>query len=322
MAAATPNRLGQINGAGDEQALFLKVFAGEVLTAFRQNTVFLGKHIVRTLTSGKSAQFPATGRATSEIHTPGTELTGLAINQAERIITIDDMIVSHVFVAEIDEAMNHYDLRGEYAYQLGEALAQRFDKNVARVMGQAARSAATVTGLPAGTTIEAGTARSDADVLAGAIFDAALALDENKVPSSDRVCFLQPEQNYMLVESSSKAIHRDYAGEGSYAAGRIIRIAGIPMQMTTNLPITDESVAGGSAPDQTKYADDFSSTAALVTQRSAVGTVKLRDISVRSDYDFRRLGSLLVAKYLMGHGVLRPESAVEIREDQPANASA
>lgn len=55
MANATPSRLGQINQAGDSLALFLKVFSGEVLTAFYRNNVFLERSSVRTISSGKSA---------------------------------------------------------------------------------------------------------------------------------------------------------------------------------------------------------------------------------------------------------------------------
>jgi hypothetical protein len=51
-----PSRLGQANGAGDALALFLKVFAGEVLTAFAETNVAMPRHLVRTITSGKSAQ--------------------------------------------------------------------------------------------------------------------------------------------------------------------------------------------------------------------------------------------------------------------------
>ena len=56
MANATVSRIGQANQAGDEKALFLKVFSGEVLAAFEETNVFLGKTTVRTITSGKSAQ--------------------------------------------------------------------------------------------------------------------------------------------------------------------------------------------------------------------------------------------------------------------------
>ena len=32
------------------------------------------------------------------------------------------------------------------------------------------------------------------------------------------------------------------------------------------------------------------------------------------EYDVRRQGTLMVAKYAMGHGVLRPEAAIVINE--------
>ena len=43
---------GQQLSTGDRRALFLKVFAGEVLTAFARTTVMMDKHIVRTISYG------------------------------------------------------------------------------------------------------------------------------------------------------------------------------------------------------------------------------------------------------------------------------
>jgi hypothetical protein len=48
---------GQVNGAGDNRALFLKVFAGETLKAFRETNVAMARSTVRSISSGKSAQF-------------------------------------------------------------------------------------------------------------------------------------------------------------------------------------------------------------------------------------------------------------------------
>ena len=53
----TASRLGQINGANDAQALFLKVFSGEILTTFEEMNVMKGLHTIRTISNGKSAQF-------------------------------------------------------------------------------------------------------------------------------------------------------------------------------------------------------------------------------------------------------------------------
>jgi len=54
MADYIPSRPGN-DGSGDARALFLKVFSGEVLTAFNQKQVMMDKHFVRTIESGKSA---------------------------------------------------------------------------------------------------------------------------------------------------------------------------------------------------------------------------------------------------------------------------
>jgi hypothetical protein len=57
MANATPLRAGANNGGTDKSELFLKVFGGEVLTAFETANVSLDKQIIRSISSGKSAQF-------------------------------------------------------------------------------------------------------------------------------------------------------------------------------------------------------------------------------------------------------------------------
>ncbi len=56
MANANVSFSGESNndGAGNT-VLHLKVFAGEVLTAFEQATVTMDKHVVRQISSGKSA---------------------------------------------------------------------------------------------------------------------------------------------------------------------------------------------------------------------------------------------------------------------------
>ena len=39
MAVAAPASIGRVNASGNEDALFLKVFSGEVLTAFERSSV-------------------------------------------------------------------------------------------------------------------------------------------------------------------------------------------------------------------------------------------------------------------------------------------
>lgn len=309
MANATVSRLGQANGTGATDALFLKMYGGEVIKAFRETNVALARTMVRNISAGKSAQFPATWKGTASYHTPGAELVGSIIDHNERVITLDGLLVADRFIAEIDEAMNHYEIRSEYSYDAGRALAKQMDQNILQTGLLAARASATVTGGNGGSQITAATALTDGDALAGAIYDAAVKLDEKDVPAEDRFVFLKPAQVYLMAKSGSKIINRDYTSgaNGDYAKGTVLEVAGIQVVKTNNLP--QSNVATG----PTAYQGDFTNVAGLVLHRSAVGTVKLINLGVEMAYDIRRQGTLIVGKYAAGHGILRPESAVEIK---------
>ena len=315
MANANVSEIGKVNNAGTADALFLKVFAGEVLTSFEQATVTADKHMIRTIANGKSAQFPVMGRSSAAYHTPGNEITGTDINHNEKVITINDLLISSHFIANIDEAKNHYDVRSVYSQEMGRALAFQMDKHVLQTMVQAAAATANVgdTGYASGTIITSANSGTQAAALITALYDAAEALDDAYVPSEGRFAFLKPEQYYLLANASN-AINVDFSGQGSIATGQVPQLAGLNLIKTPHLPtanVTGTGVdAGGSGGAQ---AVDASNTTAIVAHTSSVGTVKLMDLAVESDYDIRRQGTLMVAKYAMGHGVLRPEAAVQIQ---------
>jgi len=324
MANASPSDIGRINSAGSEDALFLKVFAGEVLTSFERASKTEGRDMVRSIASGKSATFPGMGRVGAEYHTPGAEITGSDINHNEKVITINDLLISHVFLSNIEEAKNHYSVRAAYSTEIGRALAFQKDKHILQTIGQAAQASANVadTSYPGGTVltntnIASATAATSANGMIDSLFDAAKTLDENYVPAEGRVAFLKPEMYYKLANATN-AINVDFSGRGSIAEGTVQKIAGItlipvPHFVASNVNSgVDQGSAtqGGSNPQ----AVDLSNYEALVSHPSAIGTVKLMDLSTEMEYDIRRQGTLMVAKYAMGHGVLRPEAAVGIKD--------
>ncbi|WP_339084889.1 phage capsid protein [Hyphomicrobium sp. ghe19] len=330
MANATPTRLGAINGTvgnyANENALFLKVFSGEVLTAFANKTVTADKHMVRTITSGKSAQFPRTGRTGAGYHTPGAEIVGRIIKGNEKIITINDLLLSDIFISNIDEAKNHYDVRSIYSSEMGIALANQMDKHVLQTFIQAALvTTPDITGESdmVGTVIDnaylGGSANmaTNVDDLIAAIFEAAEALDVKNVPEEGRNIFVKPDTYYRLA-NSSKVIHGDFgnAGNGSTASGKVFRVAGMPIVKTNNLP-SSNITTGVEAGSENRQAVDARNTVAVIAHPSAVGTVKLMDLSTEMEWDIRRQGTLMVAKYAVGHGVLRPEASVLLRTATP-----
>ena len=72
LSLSTPGAINGDTGTWDkDNALFLKVFSGEVLTSFKRTNIFEGLVQTRTIQNGRSAQFPVTGRFTAKYHTPG-----------------------------------------------------------------------------------------------------------------------------------------------------------------------------------------------------------------------------------------------------------
>lgn len=118
MANSTPSNPGYKAGdtAGTNN-LLLDIFGGEVQAAYERMTIMRDKHRVFALANGKSLRFPRVGRATASYHTPGTEIVGKQIGHDEIILTSDDKLISDVFVADIHEILNHFDIRSEYVRQ-------------------------------------------------------------------------------------------------------------------------------------------------------------------------------------------------------------
>ena len=341
----TPSRAGLIEGGSDNSALFLKKFSGEILTTFEEKNIMKPLHTIRTIQNGKSAQFPVTGVATANYHTPGQNIADSGnsylsdIKKTEKVINIDSVLLASTFLANIDDVMNHYDIRSVYANELGFALANRFDTAVLKTFIAAARSSANLsqtakTGGQLDVSASGGTADSTETVtgaqLIATLFTAAQKLDENDVSEDGRFCVLSPENYYKLITGgatnhqitvANSAVNRDIGGEGSIAKGTIPQIAGISILKSNHIPTTDLSSTatgdGASANDVfgsngVGYNGDFSDTVGVVAHSSAVGTVKLLDLATESEYQIERQGTLFVAKYAMGHGVLRPESCIEL----------
>src|SRR6056300_2010370 len=354
MSDTSPSRVA-VNQTTDgsfaqDNALFLKKFSGEILQTFEESNIFKALHTIRTIESGKSAQFPVTGIASAAYHTPGENIADGGnsylsdIKKTEKIINIDQMLIASTFLANIDDVKNHYDIRSVYANELGKALAVRFDTALSKTFIAAARGASDIGGKVGGILDVSANAMGtgadssdDADnsdptgaELTAALFTAAQKLDENDVPSDGRFCVLRPQEYYKLITGgagqlaiSTSAVNKDVGGLGSIATGSIPQIAGITIYKSNHIPSTDLSAVtsgdGASSNDVfgvsgAGYNGNFTNTLGIVAHSAAVGTVKLLDLATESEYQIERQGTLFVAKYAMGHGILRPECAIELQK--------
>lgn len=306
MADMTPSYIGQVEGSGATDALFLEQFGGEVLVAFEKATVALEKTTVRSISGGQTANFPATGLAAASYHTPGTQITGQTILGDQIQIAVDGMLVAPVFIPSIDEAKNHFEYRSIYSNECGKALAYQMDKNILQTGVLAARASATVSDGNGGSSLVNANYAADSSTLAAGLFSAAQKLDEKSVAEGSRFAFVRPAQYYLLAQNTA-AINKDWGGMGAYSDGTVVRIAGIELVKSLHLPITN--INTGLA----KYQVNASTTVALIMTPEAVGTLKLIGVSTEAEYKIEYQGTLVVAKTAVGHGILRPECAVELK---------
>ncbi|MBP5855684.1 hypothetical protein KAJ83_01585 [Marivibrio halodurans] len=314
-----PARFGKGQSA-DDRNLFLKIFGGEVLTAFQEKVLTLDKHKVQNIESGKSAQFPKTWKAQAEYHTAGKEMLGNDIDTTEVTITIDGLLVAHTAIYDLDEKMSHFDVTGEFSTELGRALAREFDKNVMRQTILAARTSADGP-FPGGNVIT-DAALANSGTISGkdwidAIRQANIDLFDNDVPDDDPRYMLVNAKVYDAIKYAKDTdgnylvVNRDFGQIGAIAGREeAMQIDGVTIMKQRTIPNSDES-ADSSV--YSKYQADYSTTTGILWTPEAVGTLRLQDIAMETERDVRRQEDFMVSKMAVGHGTLRPETAVEFK---------
>lgn len=313
---------GQKLSAGDRDALFMKVFTGEVLTAFARTSVMMSRHQVRTISHGKSASFAVMGRTRAKYLAPGNSLDDQRkkMEHNERVIAIDGLLTADCLITDIDDAMNHYDVRVEYSRQLGEALAMGADCAIINELAnEAAKSTAFKENIPdndSGADKVLGTGKAfefvtgleitqEAEygnkILEG-LLAARAQMTKNYVPQGDRYCLLTPE-GYSAVMKALMPDAANYHALFDPNTGKLQTICGFEVIEVPHL--LNDGIDGKHALN-TKI--KTAGLQGIVFHRSAVGTVKLKDLAMERARRAEYQADQIIAKYAMGHGGLRPEA--------------
>ena len=359
------------NVTGDTRALFLKVFSGEVINAYEQAIKVSPRLTTRTITTGKSAQFPTTGLALARYHQAGESLLGVetgggsdvsgdsnaylsTIKQSERVIFIDNLLTASCFIDQLDEAMTHYDYRSAFATELGRSLARHQDNYAIHMLYASATNANAVSNehTPGANTaaITETAFYTNAAAAVDVLYTASQKLDEKDVPREDRFVVMPPIAYYNLLKAGVLSIDmhatsdtRSHFAETTPTAGvrgepSGVRVAGMPIVVTNGSGFTSADGAAdgaftvdskhpspgnvedfgmrnlGAAPDGTEGGTALAQTElmALVCHKDAAGIVKLKDITMESDYMVERQGTLMVAKLAQGMGALRNDACIAI----------
>jgi hypothetical protein len=331
---SAPTRFGtDVADTSDATGLFLKMFGGETFAAFSETVITADKHFVREINSGKSAQFPKTWKVSAAYHTAGQEMLGQDTDETERVISIDGLLVAHIGIYDLDEAMSHFDIRSRYTQELGRALARVFDTNVMRTVVKTARADSTLSGASSTSPFPDGQTILSADVtgtLAAtgvgaqwweALRQMRIGAGGDNIPDNDPLYVAMPYNTFdslqygYIGDTASNGFllaNRDisFGSQGGRGVTGMLEVDGIRVMRTNLLPQADDSSNGDI---KAKYRADFSTTLACGWHPDGVGTVKLVGMGLEQTRDVRRQEDFIVAKIAAGHGPVRNEGTWEFR---------
>ena len=340
--AAGAQQIGKNQGKGavgtDALALFLKVFGGEVLTAFERQAKTLPKVMVRTIANGKSAQFPVMGRTSARYLKQGQSLDDgrKEIKHTEKVITIDGLLTTDVLIYDIEDAMNHYDVRAEYSRQMGEAMAMATDCANYAEMAKLINVRATATtneniaGLGAPSMVMVGIKDlTDAAKVGEYVIQALTVMraefTKKYIPTGDRTFYTSPD-TYSAILAALMPNAANYAALIDPETGNIRNVMGFEIVETPHMTKADvvdkpaDAFDGighvfpttGTAPSFTTPTGtgviNATNVCGMAVHRSAVAVLKLKDMALERARRPEYQADQIIAKYAMGHGGLRPEA--------------
>lgn len=280
----------------------------DTLQAFTRTNIATNLLYTQTISGGTGAQFIIEGKedtADGNIaeYSAGAQVSVSDGTVDQRIINLDRPQYEARRIDRFDEAVSNYDVIAMQVRQMGANLSAKVDRKAFAAVEAASLATDLVNngdgtvvvntalsgGAAAGTTAEA-----NGDAMAESIFEAVAAIRESD-DNGDVFVVMNPTEYSYLVQSG-KAVNTDFTnGNGGFDSGMVKYIGGAYVLQSNNLPAT----AG---------------LKALAFTGQAAGIVKLFDLTTNqlSQADFLD-ATLLTAYYSNGMGVLRPNSAVSIK---------
>ncbi|MAD98977.1 MAG: putative minor capsid protein 10B [Prokaryotic dsDNA virus sp.] len=313
--------IGSNNATGDgslptnkavDRELFQTKFSTDVLRYFMDTNVAKALITTKSIDSGKAENFPIVGNATAQsVANDASELAVQNISATERTIVIDDMVVSHAYLTDLDKAMAHYDSQSAQAESIGRAMSKKVDIDVIAKVIEAgdvtdATSAGTA-GLKAFTD-DVFTSNVEDDLTSGSgVYSAAVkavAEYDDKDAVGEPVFLFRTNQYYSLLNNPAQT-GLTWVNDPFAQSGKVPMLLGKKVLKSPHFPaLAGASIAAGEV-------------GGILFAKEAVGMLELIGIQSRVDYVPNRLAHLITSKMAVGYGILNHACAINIKQETP-----
>lgn len=331
-----------VDGANDMGKLWLPIWSGEVLHAYDQFRMFEPMVTSKSISSGRTIEFPITGTVSLKAAWDAGEYLVGGDNSASSQFTIEldkRPMAAHFELDNIDLMVTQWEYRQELARQAGQTLANARDKQVAAYIALAAASAK-ITGdprtdldLPEVFAVSTSTTVIDdaaeaLKVLEG-IEEFCVDLQMNDVPVQGCYCVVPPRlfqqiRRLGVADSATPEIAQNMQPMfgGVAAAGGLgapftqgmnslsdsLVYMGVTITKSNHVPTTNYAAnAIGEARYNVQGA--AGNVRGMIFCAEAVAAVRKTGLVVDTEDDIRRNTTFTVASMYSGTGVLKPELA-------------
>lgn len=247
LTIANPTLPNQQQGAGDDLALAIEDFTGEVEGTLNRRSVFAPHVNLRPVRGTSTITNEGIGESTLQAIVKG-EAPDPTINEANRVnLTVDTTIIARNWVSQIDDFQKNYAFRAEIANEHGKKIAKFTDQAFAIQAAKAAALTASAFDIPGhqgGTTETLATAADATDpaVLYAALANLFAGMEEKDAdPQADNIIVgVRPKQFAALMQAEQIVNGEYVTAQGVTVPNvKILKAFGVPIVSTNNVPNTN-----------------------------------------------------------------------------------
>ena len=266
-----------------------EIWSDEIIASYEKSLVV--KPLVRAMSmvgkKGDTIHIPKPDRGDASVKAPETQVSLIAGNTTDLIVTIDQHFEYSRLIEDITDVQALNSLRRFYTEDAGYALATNVDTALITEAG---------TGFTAQMSFVEGGIDASGPAVAfnDAGFRAAIQiLDDNNVPGDSRVFVIPPAVKREML-GVSQYISSDFVTGSPVTNGKIGSLYGVDIFVSTNL-----ATAGGE-------------TDCLLMHKDALVLAEQLGVRTQTQYKQEFLADLMTADTLYGVETYRPEAGIVI----------
>jgi len=291
------------------------IWSDEIVAAYKKNLV--AANLIKKMNfkgrKGDTVHVPSPTRGVASAKSASTQVTLIAANESEIVISINKHYEYSRMIEDIVEAQALSSLRSFYTDDAGYSLAKQVDTDLIRlgrvsnggVVGTSdyATAAASTNAFIGsnGTTVYNSSTSNAAALTDAAIRRTIQRLDDQDVPMDGRFFIVPPSSRNTLMglaRFTEQAFVGEQGASNTIRNGEIGDVYGVKVYVSTNA----DTAAGSTATDRI----------ALMGHKDAYVLVEQQGIRSQTQYKQEYLGTLFTADTLYGVAELRDYSTVAL----------